>query len=145
MNQQWVVECVERWQKRLLLDHYDIRVRFNIDVDKEADAEIKIHDFYDQATVRINGDKFEHWTEAWAEAVVVHELVHVFEKRVRRIVDKTADGMNGLTTEIFWGWYETASEQMVENLAKAFLTAYGCPIPRADEADPQEGGETNGK
>ena len=138
LTEERITELVATWQQRLRLGHYDLRVCFNLPTEKDSDAEIRIHDYYDQGTVRINGKEFQHWTDAYANSVIVHELVHIFEKKVRLTADAACEALSSQATEVFWAWYLVASEQMVENLARAFLVAYGCKIPLADEADQPE-------
>jgi len=41
------------WQGRLGLGHWDIKVRWEIPIGLDANAEIKISDDYEQASIRI--------------------------------------------------------------------------------------------
>jgi hypothetical protein len=118
------------WQQRLRLDRWDLRLVFDMPISEDADAEIRVHDQYDQASIRI-GPKYVSWSPANAEAVIVHELVHVFEKRVRSTATAAGDALPAAAREVHWQWYEIVSEQMVENLTLVLLSLVGAELPQA--------------
>lgn len=135
MTEDGLEQLLREWQVRLRLERWDLRLRFDLPVADDNEAEIRVHDYYEQASVRIS-PSFVSWSPEWAEAVVVHELVHVFEKSVKRATDAVCEALPAAAREVFWQWYLFASEQMVENVSNALLNTAGRVIPEAAVRSP---------
>lgn len=69
---------IRTWVKRLQLDRFRIHVIVDADDLEGGDASCKVSDDYEQATIRF-ARGWQRWTRLYANAVVVHELLHVHE------------------------------------------------------------------
>lgn len=131
MTREQVEQIVEGWRQRLRLGHWAIKVRWETPVEKGYDAEIKISDDYEQATIRIqqqddpDGDppskSYVHWTEREANEVIVHELLHVFEKQTRRPLEQFMPDKPTPAHDLLWAWYTHGAENWVDRLAVAIV------------------------
>jgi hypothetical protein len=129
-----VERIVAVWQARLGLSHWDIKVRWEKQVDDGHDATIVISEDYDQASVRIqqkddpesNTRPFSAWSEREANVVIVHELLHVFEIETRRPALALANVLSKTSYEMFWSWYEHGAENWVDRLSIILVDVAGC-------------------
>ena len=135
MTKADIERIVSVWQERLGLSHWDIKVRWEMPVSKGDDAEIRVHQDYEQASMRIQQDTdpastpptvpFTTWTEKQANLVVVHELLHVFEKETRRPAESLEDVLSSSSYTMFWSWYEHGAENWVDRLAARIVEMGG--------------------
>ena len=130
MTQDEIQRVFDEWVDRLNLGHYDLVLRFDLPVGEDNEAEIRLSEYYDQGSIRIGTD-YPEWSAEWGEAVIVHELMHVFEGYVRRVVYAVLPTLSGAMQEVVSTWYQRESERMVEDLSQRFLRAAGKTIPPA--------------
>lgn len=121
MTRKEVERILAVWKKRLGLDCWDIKIRWEIDIEPDtgevAEAEIRVHPDYEQASIRVNRDKFPTWSDEHANATVVHELLHVFERGSNLAVQSAGLLMTDAAYRLLWDRYEHESEGWVDRLA----------------------------
>lgn len=127
MTKERIEEIVRVWQSRLQLGHWDIKIRWEMPVELTIDAEIKISDDYEQASIRIqqltdpSSDpptySFVTWDDYAANRTIVHELLHIFEKQTRRSIESAEPVLPKTAYELMWAWYCHGSENWVDRLA----------------------------
>lgn len=135
MNQEAIEHIVQVWQQRLRLTHWDIQVRWGLPVDKSCDAEIKISDDYEQASIRIQTiddpdtepptEHFSKWTPEQANRIIVHELLHIYEKQTKRPLEQFMPEKPTPAHDLLWAWYEHGAENWVDRLAMIFVDLVG--------------------
>lgn len=136
MTRPEIEEIVRIWQERFKLDRWDIKVRWEMPVELGYDAEIKISDDYEQASIRIQqledttGEvitkPYTSWTREEANGIIVHELLHIFEKQTRRPLEKfIPDEDPTQAQELLWDWYVHAAENWVDRLASIIVDLAG--------------------
>lgn len=133
MTKEGIEEIVAVWQGRLRLQNWHIKVRWEKEVEFGADAEIKISDDYEQASIRIQQgadaatgtESFETWSDWYANKTIVHELLHIFEKQTGRAAETTQNTMSNQCYELFWAWYSHGAENWVDRLAVILVDLAG--------------------
>lgn len=135
MTREQLEHILREWQRRLRLDHWDIQIRWHLPVDKENEAEIRISDDYEQASIRISQhdepdsdipcEGFTSWSARRANEILVHELLHIFEKQTKRPVQAYLPEKANLASELFWTWYEHGAENWVERLSLILVDLAG--------------------
>jgi hypothetical protein len=123
-----VEEILTEWQQRLRLYNWDLKIRWEMPCELGCDAEIRISDDYEQASLRIQQvddptttpsptRSYRTWSDHEANRVIVHELLHIFEKQTKRAVEAAGPIMPKNTYELLWAWYEHGSENWVDRIA----------------------------
>lgn len=135
MTKPEVERVVAVWQERLGLGRWDIKVRWERPVERGCDAEIKISEDYEQASILVQQDtdplsdpptrSFETWTVDDVNLTIVHELLHVFEKATRRPAAAVSSALSSSAYEVFWSWYEHGAESWVNLLTFALVDLAG--------------------
>lgn len=139
MTKEQVESLLEDWKQRLGLGHWNIKVNWDMPVELGVDAEIKIHNDYEQASIRIQqrtapaddeADRaptrpFTEWTDKEGSHVIVHELLHIFEKQTSRAVQAAESSMSKPAYELLWSWYSHGSENWVDRLAQVLVSLGG--------------------
>jgi len=137
MTQEELERILNVWQCRLQLDHWDIKVKWEVPCSLASEAEIKISNDYEQASLRIQQQSdpttdpptrsFVDWTEYDTNINIVHELLHVFEKETHRPIE--AAGTNGVMSssayEILLAWYQHGAENWVDRLSIILVNLAG--------------------
>ena len=117
------------WIGRLRLRDWDIKINYVLrpgekpdgtGIDTDNDAEIRVHDYHEQATIRLDATWGE-WDSDKANRVIVHELLHVYERETWRPVDQAQNAMSKPAFEMLWGWYVAGRERWIEKLANAIV------------------------
>lgn len=134
MTKDDVQFILDIWAARLNLTNWDIKIRWELrpgmepdgtgEAEKGIDAEIKVHDYHEQASNRLAED-WPSWSRDQMNRTLVHELLHIYEKETHRPVDQARNVMSGPTFEMFWGWYVAGRERWVEKLAQALVDLAG--------------------
>lgn len=136
MTRTELERILAEWQRRLRISDWDIKIRWELrpgqnpdgtgEIDKDADAEIRVHDYHEQASIRLKAD-WETWDPHFASRVIVHELLHIFEAETKRPVDQAQNAMSKQAFEMLWGWYVAGRERWVEKLAQAIVEMTDLP------------------
>ena len=81
---------MDKWAKRLGLDHWDIRMNFNMRGTAYAQVDVSEPE-YEVATIEINARlcRAELWTEAQFDQIVLHELVHIKLAKMTELMPQT--------------------------------------------------------
>lgn len=89
-----VYYLIDKWTKRLGLQHWDIRVRFDYHGDGYAAMDCTSPE-YEVATIWINSRRCrkELWTEAQFDSIVLHELVHVKIAKMAELLPDTEEAI----------------------------------------------------
>ena len=67
-----------KWQKRLNLENWDIRIRYKKFKDKRLYGRVKIHLTEDIAIISVIKEKHYKWIEPYdLEFIILHEMLHV--------------------------------------------------------------------
>ena len=68
----------DKWQKRLNIQHWDIRVRFKKFKDKNQHGRVKIHLTEDIAEIYVTKESDYKWIEPYdMEFILLHEMLHI--------------------------------------------------------------------
>lgn len=120
------------WQERLRLGHWDIQIRWHLrpgqnpdgtgEADEGIDAEIRIHDYHDQASIRL-AEGWEKWDLKMANHTIVHELLHIFEHQTKYPMEKWFQ--NTRAEEYAWDLYVRGAENWVDRLALILVDLAG--------------------
>ena len=115
------------WQKRLKLDHWDIKIRWDKSCPTGAEAECKISNDYEQASIRIQQvddpttdpptRPFTAWTDYDTNLNIVHELLHCFEKETRHAIEAAGPVTPNSAYEVLYAWYVHGAENWVDRLS----------------------------
>lgn len=135
MSTAEIERIVEVWQGRLGLAGWDVRVRWEMPCARGCDAEIKIANDYEQASIRIQQDEdpdsdpqtrpFTNWTTDYANYTVVHELLHIFEHQTKRAVGSLEGVIPSGVYDVFSAWYDHGAENWVDRLARVLVDVGG--------------------
>ncbi len=122
------------WLTRLRLTDWEIVIRWDLlpgqksdgtgEVDTDLEAEIRVHDYHEQASIRLCAT-WEKWDATALNRTLVHELLHVYEKETQRPAEQTQNTMGKKEHEIFWGWYVAGRERWVEKMARVLVELAG--------------------
>ena len=68
----------DKWQERLNIQHWDIRVRFKKFKDKKQQGRVKIHLSEDIAEIYVTKESDYKWIEPYdMEFILLHEMLHI--------------------------------------------------------------------
>jgi len=123
MTREQLERIIATWQERLRLRDWDVKISVH-EADSENDAEIHVHDYHEQASIRLN-PKWVDWDVGLANRVIVHELLHIHEQETKRPVDQAQNAMTKPAYEMLWGWYVAGRERWIEKLAQAIVDMAG--------------------
>jgi hypothetical protein len=116
---------VERCKEIMGLSHWEVKVS-NLQPDDDAWAEIEVSDNLYQATIRFSKDL---WKEKPAEIrrVVAHELIHIHQAGVERMVDTLEKPLGIAAYEIVSRTWDVESERCADSLST--IVAKVLPLP----------------
>ena len=114
MTKKDLERIVAVWQQRLKLQNY--RIEFLWNQDTEGYAEIKVHDDYEEATLKF-GPRFREWDTSLANKVVVHELLHIFENGTGIVAESLEDILESHAYALFTSRYNHECENWIDRLA----------------------------
>lgn len=110
MTQKQIERLVKDWQKRLRLDHWEIRIDWNSQAASIAENERS--NFYDSAIIRL-GTAWPTWSADYAEQTIVHELLHCHDRDLQQAVKALEGDQTWATHEI---------EGLVDRLAMVLVS-----------------------
>ena len=93
-----------------------IRWELPVETEDKTEAEIRVHDDYDQASIRIR-EGYEEWTPEHANVTIVHELLHTFERGSKQAVSCLDLVTKPDAFEMIWHRYLHESENWIDRLA----------------------------
>lgn len=140
MTREEIERIVSVWQERLGLSHWDIKVNWKVSVERDGDAEIRCAEDYPQASIRFQHnqydepdpennfpaqDSYEKWDAKKANIIIVHELLHCFEKGPRNVAEAMGNALPKQAYEVMWAWYTHEAEGWVDALALRFVELAG--------------------
>jgi hypothetical protein len=114
MTKKELERIVAVWQKRLKLQNY--RFEFLWHEDTEGQAEIKVHDDYEEATLKF-GSRWREWDADRANKIVVHELLHIFENGTGVVAESLEDILESHAYALFTSRYNHECENWIDRLA----------------------------
>jgi hypothetical protein len=137
MTEEQLERVLRTWQRRLRLDHWDLAIPWGLrpgqnpdgtgEID-DSNAEIRIHEDYDQASIRLSSE-YPTWSAEMANRTLVHELLHIFERgsdeAVKALAPDVTGALSKLAYELFWNRYNHESENWVDRLAIIFVDLVG--------------------
>lgn len=136
MTHEQLEVVLREWQRRLRLGHWDIQIRWHLlpgqnadgsgEVDSGCDAEIRIHDYHDQASIRLHED-WNKWDLQMANHTLVHELLHIFEHQTKFPLEKWLGESRG--EAYAWDLYVKGAENWVDRLAIILVDLAGVVDP----------------
>lgn len=144
MTRREITRIVRGWQKRLRLTNYSLSISFIPNDPNVADlegghAEIKVHDDYESAHLKIAAG-FAGWNERFANEVIVHELLHIFENGTGTAVESLEEVLDNDAYKLILARYSSAAENMVDRLALILVALAGVvPLSDARAAKPADG------
>jgi hypothetical protein len=124
MTREELQRILSVWQQRLHLDHWDLTIRWDREVSEDNEAEIRVHDWYDQASISFHKE-FEKWDERHANTTVVHELLHCFERDSKTAVEAMVNVTTSKVYELAWSRYVAGAEKWVDRLAAILVELAG--------------------
>ena len=90
MTRAGLEKIVRTWQKRLRLDHWDIKVDFTTPAEDGSIAENSRMNKYDDAIIRLHPD-WQMWDAKFTAENMVHELLHCHDRDLQEAL-KNLDG-----------------------------------------------------
>ena len=116
MTKAGIERLVRVWTGRLGLERWKIDVDFTKPCGEDNIAEAERSGFYDRATIRFEPG-WAKWTPEYAEATLVHELLHL----LHRDTDQAFDDIEGQLQRDAWIMaerrYRQAMEGFIERMA----------------------------
>jgi len=112
------------WQDRLRLGHWSIKIVWDREISDENEAEIRVHDWYEQASIGVS-KKFEQWDSRHANTTIVHELLHCFERDCKAAVEAMANVSGQAVYELLWSRYLAGAEAWIDRLAIVLVDLTG--------------------
>ena len=116
MTRPQIDKLVAKWQRRLKLDHWDIKVDWSKPAKDESFATTWRMNSYDRAEIYFD-PAFTTWDAVFTEKTIVHELLHLVTRDLDRVLGDV-DGM--IHPEAFRAVdkrYEHEIEGVVDRLA----------------------------
>lgn len=122
MTSDWLEECVARWVPRLGLTHWAIEFDWDRPVPPEENTEAMVErtDSYDVATMRFSA-KYLTWTAAWAEWVVVHELIHLVTRDLEHAAEAAQELLPKKARKLAAAHFHHEVEGVIDRLAAVLL------------------------
>jgi hypothetical protein len=112
------------WQERLRLGHWNITIKWDREVADDNEAEIRVHDWYEQASISFH-KKFTEWDETHANTTVVHELLHCFERDCKSAIEAMGPVASASVYELLWSRYIAGAENWIDRLALILVELAG--------------------
>lgn len=109
MTKGQVERLVRVWQGRLGLERWDVKVDWSKPCADDRVAEVEKSSYYDTGTLRWEPG-WSKWTAEYAEATVVHELLHL----CHRDVDESFADLEGQLQRDAWILSERRYRQAME-------------------------------
>lgn len=113
-------DMVTKWKKNLRLDHWLIEI-----VDEEPDnpdalASVMPAESYDRATIRFSSS-WASWPTAFAERVVVHELLHIVFRDLVEAEQSIYDALSHDARVLYSRRLDHELEGVIDRLAARFV------------------------
>lgn len=118
MNCAHVEQLVQTWKRRLRLDRWSIRVRWET-LDGAA-AETTWDDMYDYATIRFNPADLNGRDDAYIERTVIHELLHLHDRDRKLMLAQIETCVSPDVYRIFDRIVYQQTEGLIDRLATCF-------------------------
>lgn len=128
MTAERINAMVASWADRLGLSHWQIQVDWSGLTPNGEQALVHPADSYDTATLQFHAE-FTAWTPAWAEWVVVHELLHLVMRDQDSTVEAVIDLLPAKARALAENRYEHEAEGVVDRLAAVLVALYRQELP----------------
>ena len=107
MTKPQLERILRTWQRRLKLEHWDIKIDWNNPADDGAIADNERMNKYDDSIIRLSRT-WPSWDSTYAAATIVHELLHCHDRDLQ-------EAMKALDGDKTWSAHEL--EGFVDRLA----------------------------
>lgn len=111
---------VAAWARRLGLAHWEIKCDWKNEAPEDVLAQCRWSHDYDHASIRFD-PAFAGWAPRYAEATIVHELIHVLARDLQVTLNTTVEslprGARGLAADLL----NHEIEGVVDRLADAMV------------------------
>jgi len=122
MTKGKVERLVRDWQKRLKLDHWDVKVDWSRSPREDCYATTFRRNQYDIAELCFDSE-YKTWASDFTEKLIVHELLHLLTRDLDRVVNDLEEVMHLETFRLLDKRYEHEIEGVVDRLASCFVEA----------------------
>jgi hypothetical protein len=116
---------VERCKEIMGLSHWEVKVS-DLQPDDDAWAEIEVSENLYQATIRFSKDLWKEKPEE-IRRVVAHELIHIHQAGVERMVDALEKPLGSSAYEVVLHVWDVESERCADSLST--VVAKVLPMP----------------
>ena len=113
-------DMVRKWKKNLRLDHWLIEISPDPPYNDDALASVEPAESYDRATLRFSPG-WEAWPDAFAERVIVHELLHIVFRDLVEAEQTIYDALSHDARVLYSRRLEHELEGVIDRLAERFV------------------------
>lgn len=113
-------DMVTKWKKNLRLDHWLIEIVDEEPDNQDALASVMPAESYDRATIRF-ASSWPEWPPAFAERVVVHELLHIVFRDLVEAEQSIYDALSHDARVLYSRRLDHELEGVIDRLAERFV------------------------
>lgn len=125
MTERVLRRILAGWQKRLRLEHWDVKLDLETFANPGCYATVWAADDYDTATVKVDAE-WRGWSTELANQTVVHELLHIVFRDVDEAVCAGRQRLSDDAAAVVKYGYEHALEGTADRLAHRLVELGGC-------------------
>lgn len=124
MTAKRLEHIVRVWQRRLGLESWDVKVNLHEPCHEDADATTWRSNQYERAEIRFDRD-WGKWDLAFANRIVVHELVHLLARDVDEVMKPPLEHLDSRLAKTLEKIQDREMEGLVDRLAYRFVEVGG--------------------
>ena len=113
-------DMVRKWKRNLQLDHWLIEIDPDPPENPDALASVRPAESYDRATLRF-APEWPEWPPAFAERVIVHELLHIVFRDLVEAEQSIYDSLSHDARVLYSRRLDHEVEGVIDRLAERFV------------------------